>query len=270
MVWYLILPHQTRENKGDSIQSKKSVAQNVAMNSRSILKLDWCSYQAAKYAVEHWHYSKIMTWGKTARIGVWENSIFVGAIIFSRGACFNLGVPYNLTQDKICELVRIALNKHQTPVSRILSIALKILRKEFPSMKLVVSYADSSQGHHGGIYQANGWIYVGCKGYPHFRINGKIRHSRQINENLKGYHNKIEWLRKNVDPNAEIVRTGAKYKYLMPLDSDTKKTIQHMRKPYPKRAESIDSDATANQAEEGGASPTSALQLSDGEDNGTQ
>ena len=26
--------------------------------SKAILKLDWCDYKAAKYAVEHWHYSK--------------------------------------------------------------------------------------------------------------------------------------------------------------------------------------------------------------------
>ena len=42
------------------------------------LKLDWCSYEAAKYACEHWHYSKCMPVGKTVKIGVWENKKYIG------------------------------------------------------------------------------------------------------------------------------------------------------------------------------------------------
>ena len=44
------------------------------MNSslKTILKLDWCSHDAALYAVKHWHYSKSLPCSKTARIGVWE------------------------------------------------------------------------------------------------------------------------------------------------------------------------------------------------------
>jgi len=43
------------------------------------LKLDWCSYQAAKYAVENWHYSKCMPVGKLVKIGVWEDKKYIGA-----------------------------------------------------------------------------------------------------------------------------------------------------------------------------------------------
>ena len=41
------------------------------------LHLDWCSHKAAKYAVEHWHYSKRMPKSKLVKIGVWENNVFV-------------------------------------------------------------------------------------------------------------------------------------------------------------------------------------------------
>jgi hypothetical protein len=33
------------------------------MSSKPVLKLDWCSHAAAKYAVEHWHYSGTNTGG---------------------------------------------------------------------------------------------------------------------------------------------------------------------------------------------------------------
>ena len=49
------------------------------------LRVDWCSYEAAKYAVEHWHYSRSMPVGKLLTVGVWENGEFVGAVIYAWG-----------------------------------------------------------------------------------------------------------------------------------------------------------------------------------------
>jgi len=52
----------------------------------SKLKLDWCSYAAAKYAVERWHYSQTMPSPPRVQIGVWEDDSFIGCVLFSRGA----------------------------------------------------------------------------------------------------------------------------------------------------------------------------------------
>ena len=125
------------------------------------LKIDWATHEAAKYAVENWHYSKSIPKSKLVKIGVWENQKFIGVVIFSSGATPNLGSPYGLTQRECVELSRVALNKHFTPVSRILSIALKFLVNVNPKLRLVVSFADRDQSHHGGIYQATNWIYDG-------------------------------------------------------------------------------------------------------------
>lgn len=90
--------------------------------SKADLKLDWCSYQAAKYAVEHWHYSKTMPAGKAAIVGVWEFGKFIGCVIFSRGATPNLSKHHGLPQTEICELTRVALSHHNSSVSRIVAI----------------------------------------------------------------------------------------------------------------------------------------------------
>lgn len=58
------------------------------------------------------------------------------------------------------------------------------------------------------------------------------------------------------------VTVPGKYKYLMPLDQAMRAQIVPLAKPYPKRAGSIDSDATAYHADQGGATPTPALQRS--------
>lgn len=78
------------------------------------LVVDWCSYEAAKYAVEHWHYSERMPAGKLVKLGIWENSCFVGVVVFGRGAIYNIGKPFGLGQTECVELVRVALNNgHQ-------------------------------------------------------------------------------------------------------------------------------------------------------------
>ena len=45
--------------------------------SKPVLKLDWCSHEAATFAVMHWHYSKAMPKSKLAKVGVWEDGKFI-------------------------------------------------------------------------------------------------------------------------------------------------------------------------------------------------
>ena len=124
------------------------------------LRVDWCSYEAAKWAVEHWHYSRSMPTPPHNKVGVWENERFVGCVIFSRGSNNNGHKPYGLKMTEFCELTRIALTEHATPVSQVVRKSLAFLKKKSPGVRLVVSYADPNHGHHGGIYQAGNWIYT--------------------------------------------------------------------------------------------------------------
>ena len=106
------------------------------------LKVDWCSYEAAKFAVMHWHYSKSMPKGANNYFGLWEDGIFIGSIIYGFSISPSVGLTYGLTQYQICELRRVAMTKHSTQVSRIISITLKLLKYKNPGLEVVVSYAD--------------------------------------------------------------------------------------------------------------------------------
>jgi hypothetical protein len=217
---------------------------------KPLLRLDWCSHEAAKYAVEHWHYSAVLPAGKTVFVGAWELGTFVGCVVFSRGANNHIGSPYGLTQTEVCELTRVALTKHQSSVTRIIAIAIRFLRTHCPGVRLIVSYADPEQGHHGGIYQGGGWVYCGTSQAQQGVIfNGKIMHKRTANSlfgTIKGMKkSKVLW----------------KHKYLMPLDADMRKRILPLAKPYPKRAGSDTKDTPAVHAGEGGSTPTPALHI---------
>lgn len=212
------------------------------------LKIDWARHDAAVYSCKNWHYSKCIPIGKMVKVGVWENKKFIGVVLFSRGANRFLLSPYGLEQDNGCELTRIALREHITPVSKILSIALKFLKKSSPKLKLVVSYADQDQNHHGGIYQASNWVYTGLKNantMGAFIVNGKKTHPKTIHS--RGVKQNIDAVRKKLDPNATIHYTKGKHCYLMPLDQETKKSISHLSKPYPKRVKQAMTD---NQSEQ--------------------
>lgn len=204
--------------------------------SKPTLKLDWCSHEAAKYAVMHWHYSRSMPSGKTVKIGAWEDERFIGVVIFGYGATPEIGKPYSLRQVEICELVRVALNGHASPVSRILSVAIKMLRKQSPGLRLIVSFSDTAQGHHGGIYQATNWYYVGSECYHCYRVMGKMIHPKTLHARYGVGGQSIPWLRSHVDSNAERIHTIAKHKYLYPLDDAMRAQIAPLAKPYPKRA----------------------------------
>jgi len=106
------------------------------------LRLDWATHEAAKYACENWHYSKKIPVNKLSKVGVWEDNKFIGVVIFGVGASAVLHKQFNLTRFEVCELVRVALNKHKTEVSRVISIALKFLKKSNPKIRVCVSFVD--------------------------------------------------------------------------------------------------------------------------------
>jgi len=222
------------------------------------LKLDWCSYKAAKYAVEHWHYSKSMPAGKSVKIGVWENEKFIGAIIFSMGANRYMSSPYKLEVQEACELTRVALRSHETPVSKMLSLSIKMLKSSNPGLRLIISYADSNQGHLGGIYQATNWVYEGeFANERGILINGNLVHRRTINARYGT--SSIDFLQNHIDKKAQVVTGTEKYKYLYPLDDDMRKQIEPLRKPYPKRGRGEIDNASQSNEKTGGASPTRPL-----------
>lgn len=226
---------------------------------KEILRIDWATQEAAKYACQNWHYSKSVPVPPLVKVGAWENGNFIGVVLFSRGASSNLLTPYGLRQDQGCELTRVALTKHQTPVSRIIKLAIKFLKKSNQDLRLIVSFADPEQGHIGGIYQAGNWIYAGRTAPSiEYYYKGKRLHPRQVSE--KGWNIQQGVKRKTAKPSECIIKkTAGKYRYLMPLDKQMQKQLQKISLTYPKREQSKDSVAPDNQSGEGGANPTCSL-----------
>lgn len=209
------------------------------------LRLDWASHEAAKFACLNWHYSQAVPVGKLVKIGVWEDQRFIGVVLFSRGANMHIGSPYGLSQTECCELTRVALRDHVTPVSRIVAVAIRFLTRQSPGLRLIVSYADPGQGHHGGIYQAGNWMYVGLgSANRHLLVNGEAMHKRTA-WSLYGTEDVEALKAKGLD--ASYQQASRKHTYLMPIDKAIRPELEKLRKPFPKRAKT-DAVSTPHQS----------------------
>lgn len=196
-----------------------------------------CGYDAARYAVDRWHYSESMPRGVLITYGVWEgdpdvDGAFVGAVIFGRGASPALAQPYGLTQYEACELVRVALrHDHAHPVTTIVARCLTLLREQNPGMRLVLSFADPFEGHHGGIYQAGNWLYLG-RTSPSDEIyyDGRWQHNRNARPTGWGTQPKLSRVDTTSLPRR---RRPGKYRYAMPLDKAMRRKLVPLALDYP-------------------------------------
>ena len=226
------------------------------------LRLDWCSYQAAKYAVEHWHYSRTIPANRSNYVGAWEDEEFIGVVIFGLGASPSLGKPYGLDNFEFAELTRVALRNHKTPASRIVTISRKMVVLKNPGLRLLISFADPFHEHIGAIYQAMNWIFTGMSGAGEIYqlLDGSFVDPRRYNGHG---HNKP----RTIPSGAKLIKTPGKYRYLYPLDSAMRKQIEPLRKPYPKRGTGERDNAAQTNEQTEGASPIVPLLIQSEENN---
>ena len=200
--------------------------------------------------------------GKLVKIGVWEDGQFVGVLIFScgTGGVALLGKRLGAGPFGTAELSRIALKSHSVEVSRIISIACKILHRAQPGLRLLLTYADPSAGHHGGIYQGAGWTYIG-KSAPDSMYRdsaGGIHHSRGVSASgWKMSRGRRQQVTRKGD--CERIRLEPKHRYALGLDAEMRAKLAEIAQPYPKRVRSDLADTSAVQVGEGDSNSTRTL-----------
>jgi hypothetical protein len=226
-----------------------------------------CGWAEARAAVRHWHYSRRMPRSRGERYGVWEGGRFVGCVIFGDSASKDLLRPYGLGQEEGCELQRVALGEHLTPTSRVLAVAVRLLGRARPALRLVVAFADPGRGHHGGLYQACGWVYAGLtRPAEEYVVGGRRYHGRALRNNWRtcprghaGAANVAEWARLARGAVVERVVTAGKHRYLLPLDGEMRARVAALARPYPKRDGGAESGPAPAHGAGGGAIPTPSL-----------
>jgi|LakMenEpi03Aug12_release.lakeMendotaPanAssembly.Ray.scaffolds.fasta_scaffold252304_4 hypothetical protein len=220
------------------------------------MRVERASFKAIKYACINFHYAKRLPSNPIVAYSIFEGNIWCGCI------CFNSGIeginkPYNLKMGQVAELVRVALNGKQSSTSKAISICLRLFKIQNPLVKIVISYADTDEGHIGTVYQASNWIFEQTKKTSNAffcKKTGRQIHSRQVSKtgfNIQFGINKRCFSKKDVFE----VKKGVKHKYIYPLDKSMVPLCKSLSKPYPKKAqhaaEALMDDATGIPAGEG-------------------
>lgn len=214
------------------------------------MRLELASTKAIKYAVMNWHYSKAVPIVTLAHAVFNDAGEWCGVICYGPGANPNLHVPYGLKPGQAVELVRVALNGKQALTSQALSRSLKLVAKHCPLIELIISYADTGQGHKGTIYQATNWTYTGAmKGHAKTidPKTGKVAHPRTIHT-LYGTQKGLKTI-----PGSE------KLKYIYPISAKCRKLAKTLAQPYPKAKEAQTDERPGSTEEVAGSIPSPSL-----------
>lgn len=225
---------------------------------------------SSRKIVERYHYSGKCTQNSQIHLGVFLNGKLEGALQFGpsidkRRMAQNLGIGFN----ESLELNRMALSDNcpKNSESRALGICLRLLKKNYPHLKIIISFADACQCGDGTIYRASGFKLHSIKKNTTMRLmpDGSVVADKTFN-NIVG--RKINGI--SLRDTKPI--SGFQMKYLYFFDKGLEKRFKFVDfdkipdnvKMYKglKRSE-LDSKASDLQLEESGATPTTALHLQD-------
>ena len=176
------------------------------------------------------HYAKRMCPISFA-FGAYRDTVLVGVVTYGTPASPHLcrGICGEEWSDKVLELNRLCCENTSNVASMLVGRSLR----QLPEPSIVVSYADTAQGHVGYIYQATNFIYTGQtdsdrKTPRGDRIAG-IGHSRHLGRMADG----------TVDKSLGIVRRLPKHRYVFPCGtakqrSQIRAALRYAVEPYPK------------------------------------
>lgn len=135
----------------------------------------------ASQLVVRWHYSKRPP-ANVQFVGTWHAA---GGLFGDYGpavaACF-FCIPPTRWAEGVLELARLVRAPSvSVPLTGLISATCRHAASS--GTDLVVSYADQTQGHHGGIYQAASWNYAGCRNtvMDGLIVNGQFVPGRSCN-----------------------------------------------------------------------------------------
>jgi hypothetical protein len=104
--------------------------------------------------------------------GAFRNNELIGIVTFGTPASSTLrkGIAGNEWMESVLELNRLCCLSGKNTASILVGRALRLL----PKPSIIVSYADTAQGHIGYVYQATNFIYTGLSAKrTDWKIKGK-------------------------------------------------------------------------------------------------
>lgn len=204
---------------------------------------------ARKY-IASFHYSRTMPDSTRFSFAGYMNGKVCGIVCYGMGCGKNqyTALIPGIENGTYVELTRLwcADSYPRNTESKLIAESLKLLP---PQIKLVLSFADESQGHIGVIYQATNWIYCGINaGGKMLRCeDGTIKHPRLLGIH-RMRHPELRELNNQQLMNRygyTLVDGGRKHRYVYLRGSQRERRemfrlIEPKTRPYPKAVRKAD------------------------------
>ena len=240
------------------------------------------SRQDADRIVKACHYSGKVVQNSQLHFGVFLNGRCGGAMQFGPSLDKRKiqGLVEGTRWNDFIELNRMAFADWlpRNSESRAISVALRLIRKHYPNIEWVISFADGTQCGDGTIYRASGFVLTGIKEnktmlkMPDGSIAADITLNYSKSYIVKG-QSAGYWKKNGARPlpgfqlrYIYFLNPAARLRLTVPVlpFSEIQRRGAGMYKGQPiQRGESIDNDASGLQPGEGGVNPTSPLHSSD-------
>lgn len=181
------------------------------------------------------HYSKKFYNATYIHLGVFKDGEISGVLQF--GYAMNPAsagsVVFDTEMDEYLELNRMWLDDDcpKNSESKALSYAVKFIKRKYPKIKLVQSFADERCGGFGIVYQACSFSYYGEHTSTFWELDGEI------------YHNSLMTRDRSLSKSAAKIQDGKEraisynlrqFRYIKFIDGREKKNCKLKEMPYPK------------------------------------
>lgn len=157
----------------------------------------------------------------TFSIGLYKDDVLIGVICYGPSSAPPMAKSISnlISNNNYLELQRLFIYDvtEKNTESWFIGQSIKLIRNKYPDVKVIISFADSGEGHVGTIYQATNFLYLG-KTDPRKALidmrTGLEKHPRSLQRLKKNASPKYEEFMSNCVP---VVKNG-KYRYLLIFD----------------------------------------------------
>jgi hypothetical protein len=183
------------------------------------------------------HYSKKFYNGTYIHLGLFVDGEIRGVLQYgyAMNPASGGSVVEGTDKDQYLELNRmwIADNVGEYPESRAISYSLKYIRKRYPKIKWIQSFADERCGGFGIVYQACSFDYYGEHINMFWELDGETFHNSIMTSEKAGKRG-YNLLNDPKNKDRVIKHELRQFRYIKFLDQRWKKKCLHKEKPYPK------------------------------------
>jgi len=201
------------------------------------------------------HYSHKIYNASYIHLGVFMQDEFVGVLQF--GYAMNPAsagsVVADTEIDEYLELNRMWLDDKapKNSESKAISYAIKVIKRAYPKIKWIQSFADERCGKFGIVYQASNFKYYGEHESDFWEYKGIVYHNIQmtVSPGTRRYSREVAELQQNKDKAKRLHLRQFRYIFFIDKKSESKARLQ--QKPYEKWYKNEDKTEAEDKADYG-------------------